>query len=94
MVYSVINISFIFRIDPKLNKNLTTSNLTAALNYITLKCQHLRPLAKQVEYRQKTMEYARQKGRFLDLHEFSKLFDNVLNDLNGMFSQQKVIGFI
>lgn len=39
------------------------------------------------------MEYAKQKGRFLSKEEFSRLFENVVRDLESQYDQHKVFSY-
>lgn len=81
---------FYIRLDKSTNKHLTVAKLDAAWSYVDLKCQQLRPLAKQIEYRQRTTEYAKQKGRFLSKEEFTSLFDSVVFDLSKLVQNTSV----
>lgn len=84
---------FLSRLDKNVNKLLRVKTLNSALCYVDLRCQRLRAPAKQVEYRQRTMEYAKQKGRFLSKEEFSRLFENVVRDLESQYDQHKVFSY-
>lgn len=58
--------------------------------FIELQCKQIRAPAKQQEYKRRTVTYAQQTGRFLGKEALSKLFIEILNDLNVLYLEINV----
>jgi hypothetical protein len=78
------------RLDRKVNRVVKPNKLSAALMMVDGRCVLLRPKAKQLESRLKTVAYAQQASRYISEEEFASLRANILQELETGYKNRQV----